>query len=67
MTIAVEQTLLTEADGHYRVTVSYWDENQTLHNSARIEVFVPVTDSISALKASALRECEKFLRAVSKG
>jgi hypothetical protein len=51
----------TKVREHFRTDVTFWDPEGPPHNSVRVDVFVPVTDSISELKTTAIARARVVL------
>jgi len=47
-------------------SVHFWDEEATLHNAARVEVFIQQSDSVAELRRQAIIGAQDFLLTCAK-
>ncbi len=48
-------------------SVHFWDDEATLHNAARVEVFIQQGDSLAELRRQAIIEAQNFLLTCANG
>lgn len=52
----------TQVKGCYRINVTFWDSDGPPHSSANVDVFVPMSDSVTEIKRRALEHARAFLQ-----
>lgn len=61
MQITLSNIDYQEENSRVMIDVTFYDETQTPHHSARVTVFVDMNDSYAELKRQAIQKARRFL------